>query len=165
MIPTAVRLVALAALLLSGIPSCRTQPLVMTGADRVVADRGFMFAGKRVGLVTNHTGVLSDGRFLVDALLDAGVRVTALFGPEHGIRGAAAAGETVTDSIDAESGVPVFSTGDRGSMPSVGPQPGRTGRSQLPGSGAPGAGSKRQVARAQAWPIYPRVNGIRPSSA
>jgi uncharacterized protein YbbC (DUF1343 family) len=109
MILSAYRVVVLAVLLLSGITSCHAQPLVMTGADRVVADRGFMFAGKRVGLVTNHTGVLSDGRFLVDALLDAGVRVTALFGPEHGIRGAAAAGETVKDSIDAQSGVPVFS--------------------------------------------------------
>lgn len=117
MTTAAVRIAFLATFLLSGTAVSPSQPLVMTGADRVIADRGLMFAGKRVGLVTNHTGVLSDGRFLVDALLEAGVRVTALFGPEHGIRGAAAAGETVTDSIDAQSGVPVYSLYGKTSKP------------------------------------------------
>jgi uncharacterized protein YbbC (DUF1343 family) len=62
-----------------------------------------------VGLVTNHTGRLSTGEPLVDALLRRGVQVVRMFGPEHGIRGVAAAGEKVRDSVDASTGIPVLS--------------------------------------------------------
>ncbi len=99
------------------VPACRAQGVMMTGADRAVADHGRLFAGKRVGLVTNQTGRLADGRFLVDALLDGGTRVTALFGPEHGIRGDAAAGEKVRDSVDAQTGLPVYSLYGKTSKP------------------------------------------------
>ncbi|MEK9136788.1 MAG: DUF1343 domain-containing protein, partial [Bacteroidota bacterium] len=65
--------------------------------------------GKKVGLITNHTGRLSSGQHLVDTLLAQGISVVALFGPEHGVRGEAAAGEKVGDTIDAKTGIPVFS--------------------------------------------------------
>lgn len=99
------------------VPVCDAQGVMMTGADRVAADHGRIFAGKRVGLVTNQTGRLADGRFLVDALLDGGTRVTALFGPEHGIRGEAAAGEKVRDSADVQTGLPVYSLYGKTSKP------------------------------------------------
>jgi uncharacterized protein YbbC (DUF1343 family) len=95
--------------LVLGVSLCSGQSLVLTGADRLIAGHAASLAGKRVGLVTNHTGVLADGTFLVDALIASGIKVTALFGPEHGIRGAAAAGEKVSDSVDARTGVQVFS--------------------------------------------------------
>jgi uncharacterized protein YbbC (DUF1343 family) len=66
--------------------------------------------GRRVGLVTNHTGVDRAGRSTIEvvgALPD--VRLVALFGPEHGIRGTAAAGEKVESGRDARTGLPVHS--------------------------------------------------------
>jgi uncharacterized protein YbbC (DUF1343 family) len=117
MTSSAVRTCAIVLLALLFVPACKTQSVMMTGADRVVADHGMLFAGKRVGLVTNQTGQLADGRFLVDALLDSGIRVTALFGPEHGIRGDAGAGEKVHDSVDVKTGVPVFSLYGKTSKP------------------------------------------------
>ena len=82
---------------------------VATGADRLVADQRSLLAGKQVGLVTNHTGRLSTGEYLVDTLVGSGIHVRALFGPEHGIRGDVEAGDTVADSIDAKTGIHVYS--------------------------------------------------------
>ncbi|MFN0156530.1 MAG: exo-beta-N-acetylmuramidase NamZ domain-containing protein [Bacteroidota bacterium] len=65
--------------------------------------------GKRVGLITNQTGRLSSGGFLVDSLVARGINVVALFGPEHGIRGVAAAGEGVHDTVDERTGIPIIS--------------------------------------------------------
>lgn len=89
--------------------SAVVQPSVMTGADRLIASRCSLLVGKRVGLITNHTGRLANGEYLVDALLKAGVRVRALFGPEHGIRGVTEGGEQIVDSVDAKTGIPVYS--------------------------------------------------------
>ena len=80
-----------------------------TGADVLLAERIDLVQGKSVALITNHTGLLSTGEPVLDALRKRGVRVVRLFGPEHGIRGMAAAGEHVRDSLDAASGVPVVS--------------------------------------------------------
>ncbi len=78
--------------------------------DRVLVEQGFApLKGKRVGLITNHTAVI-DSVHLIDLLHEApGVTLTALFGPEHGLRGAAAAGEHLNDGIDDRTGVPVYS--------------------------------------------------------
>jgi uncharacterized protein YbbC (DUF1343 family) len=62
-----------------------------------------------VGLITNHTGRTIDGTSAAAALLEAGVQVTLLFGPEHGVSGSAAAGEEVASSRDPETGLPVLS--------------------------------------------------------
>lgn len=84
-------------------------PAVIPGADLLLSQHRGMLAGKRIGMVINQTSRLSSGEFLLDALQRAGVTVTALFGPEHGVRGVAAAGEKVGDGIDVKSGVPVYS--------------------------------------------------------
>ncbi len=82
---------------------------VQTGAD-VLAARGFSdFDGMRVGLIVNHTAQVG-GRHLIDAVSGAdGVTLGALFGPEHGLRGTADAGEKVDDGVDDATGTPIFS--------------------------------------------------------
>jgi uncharacterized protein YbbC (DUF1343 family) len=80
----------------------------------VWAGRGFALptggAGKKVGLVTNPTGVLPDLRSTVEALAGAsGVRLAALFGPEHGVRGDVPAGKYITSAKDPATGLPVYS--------------------------------------------------------
>ncbi|MGH8793607.1 MAG: exo-beta-N-acetylmuramidase NamZ family protein [Stackebrandtia sp.] len=80
-----------------------------TGAERVRADPSLV-GGDRIGLVTNYTGVLPDLRTTVASLREAGVALTALFGPEHGLRGTTQAGKSEPDDLDGESGLPLFDT-------------------------------------------------------
>ena len=82
---------------------------VLTGAQ-VLAESNFReWAGLRVGLIVNHTSLIGD-RHLIDLVHEApDVSVSALFGPEHGLRGQAGAGEAVEDAHDQETGAPVFS--------------------------------------------------------
>ena len=69
-----------------------------------------VLAGRRVGLITNHTGVTAEFRHSVDVLMNLPeCRLTALFGPEHGVRGDAPAGHHVDTAIDAETGLPAYS--------------------------------------------------------
>jgi uncharacterized protein YbbC (DUF1343 family) len=82
---------------------------VKVGADILVEQRLDILRGKRVGLITNQTGRVSSGEYLIDALIARRVEVTALFGPEHGIRGTEPAGEAVSDSVDGKTHIPVFS--------------------------------------------------------
>jgi len=91
------------------LPLCIGATQVKPGADILIERQLALLDGKRVGLITNHTGRLSGGEFLVDVLLEKGINVVALFGPEHGIRGEADAGEKVGDAKDAKTGIPVFS--------------------------------------------------------
>jgi uncharacterized protein YbbC (DUF1343 family)/CubicO group peptidase (beta-lactamase class C family) len=81
---------------------------VMTGLDVLVEDHFAMLAGKRVGLITNHTGVDRAGRRNLDLMRAAGVNLAAVFTPEHGLKGKLDQ-ETVVDTRDAATGVPVFS--------------------------------------------------------
>src|SRR6266536_1472754 len=81
---------------------------VLTGIDVLERDGFKQLAGKKIGLVTNHTGKNRDGRQTIDVLNKAaGVRLVALFSPEHGIRGNA--DEKVSDSRDDQTGLPVYS--------------------------------------------------------
>lgn len=81
---------------------------VLTGIDVLERDGFKQLAGKKIGLVTNHTGKNRDGRPTIDVLNKAdGVELVALFSPEHGIRGSA--DEKVSDSKDGETGLPVYS--------------------------------------------------------
>ena len=68
-----------------------------------------LLEGKRVGFVGNNTSVLSDGTHVVDFLQEKGVNVVKAFGPEHGFRGDADAGEHVEDQIDPKTRIPVIS--------------------------------------------------------
>lgn len=82
---------------------------VKLGADLLVEKHLDLLEGKRVGIVTNHSGRLSNGEFLLDVLRDHGINVVAVFGPEHGVRGNADAGATVRDTVDPRTGTPFFS--------------------------------------------------------
>lgn len=83
---------------------------MVPGVEVLLSDSLHLVRGKRVGLITNHSGRDRRGRSTADLLAaTTGVRLTALFGPEHGIRGAAKAGETVSSSVDSATGVPVYS--------------------------------------------------------
>ena len=77
----------------------------------VLESRGFEgLKGKRVGLVTNPSGVDRNLRSTIDILHNAkDVELVALFGPEHGVRGDAYAGDKVSDDVDPVTGVKVFS--------------------------------------------------------
>lgn len=88
----------------------QAQGRVRLGIEVLLSDSAHLVRGKRVGLITNHTGVVPDGRSSIDLLHNAaGVRLTALFAPEHGIRGQAAAGERIETTVDSATGVPVYS--------------------------------------------------------
>ena len=88
--------------------SARAQ--VRPGIEVLVTDSVHLIRGKRVGLITNHSGRTRDGRSSIDLLFKTpGVKLMALFGPEHGLRGIAQAGEKVASSVDSATGVPVHS--------------------------------------------------------
>lgn len=90
--------------------ACKAGERVLTGDEVFVHKFLNLIEGKRVGIITNQSGVLHDGRHIVDVLAKVpGVKVVALFGPEHGIRGAAPAGAVVGNSVDEKTGIPVFS--------------------------------------------------------
>jgi uncharacterized protein YbbC (DUF1343 family)/CubicO group peptidase (beta-lactamase class C family) len=81
---------------------------VLTGIDVLERDNFKPLAGMRLGLVTNHTGRNREGRQTIDVLSKApGVKLVALFSPEHGIRGVA--DENVSDSKDEATGLPIYS--------------------------------------------------------
>ncbi|MFI2643534.1 exo-beta-N-acetylmuramidase NamZ domain-containing protein [Streptomyces sp. NPDC018610] len=88
----------------------RGRPL-RTGFERL-ADAGYgVLAGQRVGIVTNPTGVTRDVRHIVDVMhADRRVRLTAVFGPEHGFRGTAQAGGSEGRYDDPATGLPVYDT-------------------------------------------------------
>jgi uncharacterized protein YbbC (DUF1343 family) len=83
---------------------------VKLGID-VLRGREFdILKGKRVGLITNPTGVSADLEQTVDILHNApGVKLVALFGPEHGVRGDAEGGQSVDSFNDGQTGLPVYS--------------------------------------------------------
>ena len=107
--------------------------------DVVLGDEQFeeylpLLEGKRVALFSNHTGIVGDetseageadvnrpfgldasgqaltyGEHILDALIERGVNVTAIFSPEHGFRGTEDAGEAIDNSVDGKTGVPILS--------------------------------------------------------
>jgi uncharacterized protein YbbC (DUF1343 family) len=80
------------------------------GLDVFLENHIHLFKGKRIGLVTNLTGVNRDLVPTIDLFHDhPDIRLTALYGPEHGIRGDAKEGEEVASSTDPYTGLPVFS--------------------------------------------------------
>ena len=83
---------------------------VLPGIEVLLRDSLHLVRGKRVGLITNHSGRDRSGTSTIDLLYRApGVRLTALFGPEHGLRGVARAGESISTTTDSATGVPIYS--------------------------------------------------------
>ncbi|MET8686391.1 DUF1343 domain-containing protein [Streptomyces sp. NPDC004732] len=82
-----------------------------TGFERLAADGYALLEGRRVGVITNPTGVTRDARHIVDVLhADERVDVVAVFGPEHGFRGTAQAGGSEGRHDDPATGLPVHDT-------------------------------------------------------
>lgn len=87
----------------------RNLPKVLTGLDVLVRDGFQPFAGKKVGLITNHTGIDQKGRRTVDLFVAAPeVHLKAIFTPEHGLGGTVES-EYVKDSDDPITGIPIYS--------------------------------------------------------
>jgi uncharacterized protein YbbC (DUF1343 family) len=83
---------------------------VIPGIEVLLTDSMHLIRGKRVGLLTNHSGRDRKGTSTIDLLFKApGVKLTALYGPEHGIRGIAKAGEKISSTVDSATGVKVYS--------------------------------------------------------
>ncbi len=83
---------------------------VVPGIEVLLTDSIHLVRGKRVGLLTNHSGRDRKGTSTIDLLHRApGVRLTALYAAEHGIRGAEKAGAKITSSVDSSTGVPIHS--------------------------------------------------------
>ncbi|PAE08614.1 hypothetical protein CHI12_05225 [Terribacillus saccharophilus] len=83
---------------------------VTPGVEVLLDDQKELLKGKKVGLITNPTGIDSKMNSIVDLLHDdSDIELTALFGPEHGVRGDAQAGEYVESYIDEKTGLPVYS--------------------------------------------------------
>ncbi|MBP1601902.1 MAG: hypothetical protein H6Q06_2053 [Acidobacteria bacterium] len=91
------------------------EPRVKTGLD-VLIDRDFApIAGKRVGVITNHTGLTSDGRHIVDVLSRSSkVKLVAIFTPEHGLAGTQDDPNVASGTHEA-TGTPIYSLYNRGS--------------------------------------------------
>ena len=98
--------ITIAALLLSSCMTAQVKPGI-----EVLRDNGFdILQGKRVGLITNPTGVDNNLTPTIDILANAeGVELVGLFAPEHGVRGDVHAGDKVANMTDKTTGVPVHS--------------------------------------------------------
>jgi len=93
---------------------------IKTGIE-VLKDEHFKcLEGKRVGLITNPTGVDNELKSTIDILYDApNVNLVALYGPEHGVRGSSHAGDKVSDDKDPSTGLPVYSLYGKTRMPTA----------------------------------------------
>ena len=81
---------------------------IKTGADNYQKYLPLL-KDKKVGIVTNQTGILSDNTHLVDFLLEKKIAIQTIFAPEHGFRGTADAGEHVVDGKDPKTGLSIIS--------------------------------------------------------
>jgi uncharacterized protein YbbC (DUF1343 family) len=83
---------------------------VTTGLEVLINSKFEILNGKKVGLITNPTGVERNLRSGIDIIFNApGVKLSALYSPEHGIRGEFTAGEQVGSAVDLSTGLPVYS--------------------------------------------------------
>lgn len=97
----------------SGVSDADVRP----GIEVLLDDSAHLARGRTVGLVSNQAGVDRRGVHDVERLRAAGVRLVALFSPEHGFRGAADPGATVASSVDSLTGLPIYSLYGRSSAP------------------------------------------------
>lgn len=91
---------------------CQSEKVkIATGADLLLSENIDLIEGHNLGIITNQTALLANGTHLVDALYnsDFRIKIVALFGPEHGIRGDAKAGEVVENGIDDKTQAPIYS--------------------------------------------------------
>jgi uncharacterized protein YbbC (DUF1343 family) len=84
-----------------------TEPKILAGAERINVYLP-LIRGKRIGLFANQTSMVGNTH-LVDTLRKLGVDIKVIFGPEHGFRGNASAGEQIANYTDQKTGIPVIS--------------------------------------------------------
>ncbi len=101
-------ILALSAIFGMSMPAYAADDTVTVGAART-SEYLPLLEGKRVGLYTNHTGMIDSSTHTLDAMLAAGIDVECVFAPEHGFRGTADAGEHVAGGIDQKTGVKIVS--------------------------------------------------------
>ncbi|MFA6074675.1 MAG: DUF1343 domain-containing protein [Negativicutes bacterium] len=102
------RFLAAVILTLWGMTSMVNAASIKLGVDNLNSHMK-LFAGKRAGLITNPTGVDSNLHSTIDVMIANGVKLTALYGPEHGVRGNFADGDTITTFVDDSTKLPVYS--------------------------------------------------------
>lgn len=85
-----------------------TVSAIKTGADNYEKYLPLL-KNKKVGIVTNQTGILSNKTHVVDFLLEKKIALQTIFAPEHGFRGTADAGEHIVDGKDQKTGLPIIS--------------------------------------------------------
>ncbi|MFB3895620.1 MAG: exo-beta-N-acetylmuramidase NamZ domain-containing protein [bacterium] len=93
--------------------------MVKNGLDVLLAKKLKLVKGRKVGIITNPSGVSIGLEMNVDLLLRAGVKVTAIYSPEHGFRGAAKEGEKIESYTDTKTGLPVYSLYGANQKPSA----------------------------------------------
>jgi len=105
------RLLLIAGFILVGFYSLKSQVTnkksILTGADQVNKYLPYL-KGKRVAIMANQTSIIGK-KHLVDSLQSLGVKIVKVFGPEHGFRGNAGAGDDVKDETDPATGIPIIS--------------------------------------------------------
>lgn len=84
------------------------KPIFSVGADNFDSYASLL-KNKRVGIVTNQTGILSDKTHLVDFLISKNINIQKIYAPEHGFRGNADAGEVIIDGKDTKTGLTIIS--------------------------------------------------------
>ena len=92
--------------------------MVKTGLDVLIKSHLKLFQSKRIGIISNPSGVTFDLVQNVDALKAAGAKVTAIYAPEHGFRAAAKEGEKVDTYVDDITGITVYSLYGKDHKPS-----------------------------------------------
>ena len=100
-----------------GVPKPLNNQAILPGAYQT-KEYFYLLKGKRVGIFANHTATLGSTH-LVDTLQKAGIKITKIFGPEHGFRGTADAGEKVDNFVDQQTGIPVISLYGKKKKPSA----------------------------------------------
>jgi uncharacterized protein YbbC (DUF1343 family) len=92
-------------------PFVRTKlPAVIPGIEVLLKDSLHVIRGKRIGLLTNHSGRDRNGTSTIDLLFKApGVKLVKLYAAEHGIRGTEKAGAAIGQTVDSATGLPVYS--------------------------------------------------------
>jgi uncharacterized protein YbbC (DUF1343 family) len=101
-------LIIAASIAMPATPQTYRNAETLTGLDVLVRDGFAPLRGKNVGLITNQTGVDREGRRGIDLMVAAGVKLTALFAPEHGFAGALDEGN-LKDTKDPATGITVYS--------------------------------------------------------
>ncbi len=109
------RFILFASIALSALPGCsQTRPMaasehsqIQPGAERMAVYLPLL-KNKKIGIFANQTSLVGNSH-LVDTLRTYGIRIVKIFGPEHGFRGAADAGEKVANDLDAKTGIPIIS--------------------------------------------------------